>query len=213
VTVYFDTAGPTNTEAAVEAALDRLVALGLSDIVVASNTGATARAVLAGLARRTRKPAGARDAAGRGDPAPVDAPGVEGVNLVVVTHHVGFREPGQDEMGQATRAELSAAGARILTTTHLFAGVERAAMRKWSGIYPGGLIANTLRLFGEGTKVAVEIAVMALDAGLVPYGRDILAIGGTGRGADTALVVRPAHANSFFQTRILEFICRPRPTD
>lgn len=188
-TRYFEGYGPSNTRAAVKAALERATLLGLSDIVVASNTGATARAVLAGLAER---------------PLP-------GVNLVVVTHHVGFREPGGDEMDPAERAGLAAAGARLLTTTHLFGGVERAVTRKYGGLYPGGLIAHTLRMFGEGVKVAVEIAVMALDAGLIPYGRDVVAIGGTGRGADTALVVRPAHARTFFETRVVEVICRPRP--
>ncbi len=189
VTTYFERPGPQNTEEAVAAGLARAKGLGLGDVVVASNTGATARAVLRALA----------------------ASGPPNVNLVVVTHHVGFHEPGQDEMGEAARAELAAAGARILTTTHLFGGVERAVTRAFGGLYPGGLIANTLRLFGEGTKVAVEIAVMALDAGLIPYGRDILALGGTGRGADTALVVRPAHARVFFETRVVEVVCRPRP--
>jgi len=188
-TVYFDAPGPANTEAVVEAALGRAASLGLKDIVVASNTGVSAKAVLAGLERFK---SGA-------------------LNLVVVTHHVGFHEPGQDEMDVAERAELAAAGAKLLTTTHLFGGVERAVIRQFGGMYPGGLIANTLRLFGEGTKVAVEVSVMALDAGLIPYGRDVVAIGGTGRGSDTALIIRPAHARSFFETRIVEVICRPLP--
>lgn len=187
-TRYFAGPGLANTEAAVRAALDRARSLDLVDLVVASNTGRTARAVLAELEARP----------------------LRGVNLVVVTHHVGFREPGEDEMGATARAELAAAGARLLTTTHLFGGVERAVTRQHGGLYPGGLIASTLRMFGEGVKVAVEIAVMALDAGLVPYGRDVVAVGGTARGADTALVVRPAHARSFFETRVVEIICRPR---
>ncbi len=186
--ITFDAPGPANTAAAAQAAVARLRALDLRDVVVASNTGDAARAVLAALA-------GAAD----------------GYNLVVVTHHVGFREDGQDEMAPETRAELAAAGCRLLTTTHLFGGVERAVSRQFGGLYPGGLIANTLRLFGEGTKVAVEVAVMALDAGLIPHGRDVVALGGTGRGADTALVIRPAHARAFFSTRIVEVVCRPYP--
>lgn len=181
--------GPGGTEATARAAARRAAELGLADVVVASNTGATARAVLEAL----------REA------------GVDRPNLVVVTHHIGFRADGEDEMEPAARRELAAAGARLLTTTHLFGGVERAVTRQFGGLYPGGLIAQTLRLFGQGTKVAVEIAVMALDAGMIPHGRDIMAVGGSGRGADTALVVRPAHARSFFDTRVVEVICRPRP--
>lgn len=66
-----------------------------------------------------------------------------------------------------------------------------------SGVYPLLLIADTLKLFGQGTKVAVEVAVMAADAGALS-GQDIVAIGGSGRGADTALVLKPAHPNNFF---------------
>lgn len=179
-----------------EAVAARAGHLGIRDIVVASNQGEAARAILAALGR---------------DKATSDK--VAEFNVVVVSHHAGFREPGGDEMGPTVRSELAAAGARVLTTTHLFAGVERGVMRKFQGLYPAGIIANTLRLFGQGTKVAVEVAVMALDAGLIPFGRDIIAVGGTGRGADTALVIRPAHSNDFFATNILEHICRPRPKD
>ena len=81
--------------------------------------------------------------------------------------------------------------------------------KKYSGVYPVLLMADTLRLFGQGTKVAVEIAVMAADAGALS-GEDIISIGGTGRGADTALVLKPAHQNNFFDLRIREIICKPR---
>jgi hypothetical protein len=50
---------------------------------------------------------------------------------------------------------------------------------------------------------------MALGAGLIPYGKDVIAIAGTGAGADTAVVVRPAHSRQFFETRVREVICKP----
>jgi hypothetical protein len=113
-------------------------------------------------------------------------------------------------MSPETRERLKTQGAEVLTTTHLFANVERAVTNKFGGLYPGGLIAHALRMFSQGTKVAVEIAVMALDAGLIPYGEPVIAVGGTRRGADTALVLIPAHAHSIFDTQILEIICKPR---
>jgi hypothetical protein len=70
-------------------------------------------------------------------------------------------------------------------------------------------MADTLRLFGQGIKVAVEVAVMAADAGALT-GNDIISIGGSGRGADAALVLKPAHQNNFFDMRIREVICKPR---
>ena len=57
--------------------------------------------------------------------------------------------------------------------------------------------------------MCVEIAVMALDAGLIPYGKAVIAVGGTGRGADTAMVLLPSHAKTIFDTQILELICKP----
>ena len=70
-------------------------------------------------------------------------------------------------------------------------------------------MADTLRLFGQGIKVAVEVSVMAADAGTLT-GNDIIAVGGSGRGADAALVLKPAHQNNFFDMRIREVICKPR---
>jgi hypothetical protein len=82
--------------------------------------------------------------------------------------------------------------------------------KKFGTLQPLELIANTLRLLGEGTKVCVEIVVMAADAGLIPFDRDVIAIAGTDRGADTALVVKPANASTFFDLKVRETIAKPR---
>jgi hypothetical protein len=71
-------------------------------------------------------------------------------------------------------------------------------------------MAYALRIFGEGMKVACEIALMAADAGLVRTDEEVIAIAGTGRGADTAVVLVPANAHTFFDLRILEILCKPR---
>ena len=44
------------------------------------------------------------------------------------------------------------------------------------------VVANTLRIFGQGMKVACEITLMAADAGLVRTDEDVIAIGGTSHG-------------------------------
>ncbi|MEW6307721.1 MAG: pyruvate kinase alpha/beta domain-containing protein [Bacillota bacterium] len=181
MTIYWEQAGHVNTAATAKAAATRCRELGLTHLVVASNTGATARHFLG-----------------------------QGLTVVMVTHHVGFKGPGVDELEPAVRAELAAAGVKILTTTHLFGNVERAVIGKFGGAYPGALIAGALRAFGEGTKVCLEIAVMALDAGLIPYGVDVVAVAGSGGGADTAIVVRPAHARDYFDTWVPEIIAKPR---
>ncbi|MEJ2738360.1 MAG: hypothetical protein P8105_00705, partial [Dehalococcoidia bacterium] len=72
------------------------------------------------------------------------------------------------------------------------------------------IIAQTLRIFGEGIKVVCEIALMAADAGLVNTGQDVVCIGGTGHGADTAVVLQPVNAQRFLDLKIKEIICKPR---
>ncbi|NMA54920.1 MAG: hypothetical protein GX952_03175 [Firmicutes bacterium] len=177
----WEQSGKENTEATVKAALTRAYKLGLEYAVVASNTGTTAARFLE-----------------------------SGLKTVCVTHQVGFRAPGDDEMPAAVRQELLDKGVKLLTTTHLFRGVSRGIVHAYGGYDPGIVISDTLRLFGQGTKVAVEIAVMALDAGLIPYGHDIVSVAGTGRGADTALILRPAHSGQFLETKIREIICKPK---
>jgi hypothetical protein len=87
--------------------------------------------------------------------------------------------------------------------------VERAIRKDFGTIQPLKPIANVLRLFGEGTKVCVEIVLMAADAGLIRLHRDIVAIGGSGQAADTALRVRPANSARFFDLKLGEVIAKP----
>jgi len=70
-------------------------------------------------------------------------------------------------------------------------------------------MANLLRIFGQGTKVCVEIALMAADAGLVGMGERVITVAGTGRGADTALVITGATTHNLRDMRVNEIICRP----
>ena len=181
---FWDKSGPENTAATVSEALRAARARALGRIVAASCTGRTIRELLAL------------------DPA--------GTEIVCVTHHVGFAGPGVDEMSRETRAELEARGVKLHTATHALAGVDRTLRLKFGGVSPPEILAGALRMFGQGVKVCAEIAIMALDAGLVPYGAEIVAIGGTGKGADTGCVVRPAHSNDVLETRIVEILCRPR---
>ncbi len=186
---HWESGGKHNTEGTASVALERANALGIADIVVATNTGYTMDVLL-----RLKDEL---------------YPGVD-LNLVAVTHHVGFRDPGEDEMPDEKRQEYADRGISVLTTTHLFANVERSITTEFGGLYPGGIVSATLRMFGQGTKVCLEIATMALDAGMIPYGREVMVLGGSGGGADTAMILRPAHAKNFFDTEVMEVVCRPR---
>jgi len=74
----------------------------------------------------------------------------------------------------------------------------------------GEIIAGVLRVFGQGMKVVCEIALMAADSGLVRVDEDIIAVGGTGGGADTAVVLRPVNGQNFFDLKVKEILCKPR---
>ena len=124
-----------------------------------------------------------------------------GYNVVVVTHSTGFVGPDIQELKAENRERILKAGGKILTTTHAFGGLARARSDQ--------IVANTLRIFGQGVKVAVEIAIMAADSGLVSVNEDVISIGGTGGGADTALVLRPANVQDFFDVKVHEIICKP----
>lgn len=59
-------------------------------------------------------------------------------------------------------------------------------------------------------KVGCEITLMAADAGFINTEKDAISISGTGRGADTALVLKPANTQSFFDLKVKEILCKPR---
>ena len=97
----------------------------------------------------------------------------------------------------------------MLTTTHAFTGIGGAMRKRFNMYLLGDVIANTLRIFGQGMKVVCEIALMAVDAGLIRTDEDAIAIAGSGRGADTAVVLKPVNAMDFFDMRVKEILCKP----
>jgi len=129
--------------------------------------------------------------------------------LVVVTHSTGFREPNSQELTAENRAAIEAVGATILTAQHAFGGVGRAVRKKLGTYQIDEIIAYTLRTFCQGIKVCAEMALMAADAGLARVGEPTLVIAGAGRGADTAVLLLPTHAQTFFDLRFLEVLCMP----
>ena len=65
---------------------------------------------------------------------------------------------------------------------------------------------QTLKFAAErGRELGLTEAVVATSTG-----NDIVSIGGSGSGADAALILKPAHQNNFFDMRIREVVCKPR---
>jgi len=183
--IYFDKAGPQNTDHCLQI-VRRLVEDGCHKyVVVASTTGAT------GLKA---------------------AETVHALNaqLIVVTHSAGFQKPHIHELDPEMARAIQALGAQIYTGTILTHSLETGLAQKYSGMYPTTLIAETLRRFGQGVKVGCEIVMEACDSGLVPEGEEVIAVGGTGRGADSVILVRSAVSKRFLDLKVLEILAKPR---
>ena len=182
--VYFRRPGRANTARTLGLVRARAEALGIRQVLVATTTGATGVQAAQELA---------------------------GLDVIAVTHSTGFREPDTQELTDENRAAIVAAGAQVLTCTHSFGGVGRAVRKKLGTYETEEIIAFTLRTFCEGIKVVAEIALMAADGGLVSTTDPVIAIAGTGRGADTAVVLKPSNAQTFFDLQFVEIICMPSP--
>jgi hypothetical protein len=180
--LYYSERGEANTEQTLHEAKIRAEELGITDIVVASTRGNTAIQAIKIF---------------------------QGFNVVIVPHVTGLREVGVQEMSDAMQQKIQAAGGIVVIATHAFSGVNRAIQAKFDTMFPVGIIAQTLRMFGQGMKVVVEIVAMATDAGVIPVDTDVIAIAGSGRGADTAVVVSPANAHRLFDMVIKEIIVKP----
>ncbi|UCD22278.1 MAG: hypothetical protein JSW22_01170 [Chloroflexota bacterium] len=181
--VYFPEPGSVNTEKTLKIAKRRAEELGIKSVVIASTSGETG---LKALKMFTN------------------------YRVVVVTHAAGFPTADVQELTQSSKSEILEKRGMLLTATHAFGGVGRAVRRRFNTYQVDEIIAHTLRVFGQGTKVACEIALMAADAGLIRTDEEIISIGGTGSGADTALVIKPAHTHDFFQLQVQEILCKPR---
>ncbi len=184
-TLVFERAGEHNTDATLQLVKDRALALGVKQVVVASSHGHTARRAHALLA-----------------PA--------GIQIIAVSICHSWESEGW-VMAAETKAELAGMGVTVHTGIHALGdGVGSAFSDKFGGRVPQEIVRDTLYRFSQGMKVAVECALMAADAGLLDMGQEVIAVGGTGSGADTAIVCKPAYPRTFHELEIREVLAKPR---
>ncbi len=181
-TTYFENPGKENTEEVLRIVKQRAEELGIKTIVLASTGGATAVKATEVLG---------------------------GFKIIAVSHLTGYSTPNSQQFTEENRKIVEGKGGVVLTTTHLFSGLSSAMRTKYNTYIIGDIVANTLRILGQGMKVVCEIAVMAADSGLVRTDEDVIAIGGTSRGADTAVVLRPVNSGDFFDLKVKEILCKP----
>jgi hypothetical protein len=103
-TVYFESKGKLNTEKTIQLAYKRATELGITQIVIATNSGHTP--LKAAKLFKTER-------------------------IIAVTHSTGFREIGMQELSIESRKQLEEIpNITILTTTHAFGGVGRSVRMK-----------------------------------------------------------------------------------
>ena len=183
--IYFEKTGSENTNACLEVVRNALRENKYKHVVVASTGGDTGLLFSEELEN-------------------------SGINLVIVTHSAGFKEPNTVEVSEDIRKKIEQNGAKVFTGSMLTHSLETSLASKFGGSYPTLIIANSLRRFGEGAKVCCEIVMMATDAGLIPEGEEVLAVAGTARGADTVMVIKSAVSKRFLDLRVLEILAKPR---
>jgi uncharacterized protein len=139
----------------------------------------------------------------RGDTARAAAASFEGtgLQLVVIPWQYGFRDT--QPFPQELVADLERKGHRVHFGTMLFHTDDLY------GIKTPQVMANLLRIFGQGIKVCVEIIMMACDGGRIEQGERIIVVGGSKGGADTAVVASAAPSNKMTALHIHEIICKP----
>lgn len=182
---YFDKEGNDYTDELIMAIKDKLgIAPNIKRILIASATGESALKLY--------------DAVG------------EDVEIINVTHHMGFSGANESDISQEMIEQLESVGIKTYFGSHAFSGAARGVTNKYGGYSPLDVVADTFRMFSHGIKVGAEISIMAADAGLIPVGEEIMAVGGRAHGVDSAVILTPVNAKNLFDLKIHEIIAMPR---
>lgn len=183
---YFEEQGNDYTDELIKAVRDKLEATDdIKRILIASSTGASALKLYGAVEEF-------------------------GVEIINVTHNMGFSAPNEADISQEMIEKLEDVGIRTFIGSHAFSGAARGVTNKYGGYSPLDIVADTLRMFSHGVKVSAEISIMAADAGLVPVGEKIIAIGGRGHGVDTAVILTPVNSKDLFSMKFHEIITMPK---
>lgn len=184
---YFEKGGPQNTDKALEIAKKYADQFNIKDIVLASTTGTVAEKASQIF-------------------------NLNEYNVVIITHAYYFVNSNtRQEFPEEKLEELRNKGLIIHIGTHAMSGIERGLrINKEAWIFVDMLAKMLGWQFSQGVKVCIEIASTVVDAGLIPnLDRDIITVGGTGRGADTVCLIKPAPTSEFKNLRVKAIFAKP----
>lgn len=171
---YFESPGEENTDFVVEAVKNYIERHGTKDVVVASTSGTTALKFAKALNKKAR--------------------------IICVSEGAYRREWGYQYpcMDPKIKKELEDMGVVVIDRIlYVFHG-SLYELSNYSFPTPESIFKDALYAFGQGMKVAVEVVIIATESGLIEPFKDVIGVGGSGRGADTAIVVRSTYAGTVF---------------
>ena len=191
--IYFEQPGTGNTAAVVEAVVQRCAEGDIQTVVAASTSGYTTLALSEALQEQAD------------------------VTLIHVGHGARVREWGEEypTLKPEPRRELVERGVIVADPISYVFHNSILEFSRWKTPSAEDIVRDTLYAFGQGLKVAVEVVLMAVAAGFLDPFQDVIAVGGTERGADTAIVVRATYPNHALsedeekRLRIREILCMP----
>lgn len=182
---YFDEEGNDYTNELIMAVKDKLdISENIKTILIASATGESALKLYNGIG--------------------------DDVKIINITHHMGFGGSNKSDISAEMIEKLEKVGIKTYFGSHALSGAARGVTNKYGGYSPLDIVADTLRMFSHGIKVAAEISLMAADAGLVDVGEEIIAIGGRGHGVDSAVILTPVNSKDLFDLKFHEILTMPR---
>jgi len=195
--IYFESPGPPNTDKVVEAVKERLKEGDIKHVVVASISGGTALKVAEDL----------QDMA-------VSVVCVSGCPSWLVMSGVEY-----PFVRGETRKKLERLNVSIVdkTPSTLSGDTIDYGIARYGYIPASWVMAETLEAVGGyGLKTAVEAILMATDCAAVPPSTNVIALAGTDKGADTAIVAKSAFSPWVFSSdsarrfQVFEIFAMPR---
>lgn len=189
---YFDEPGEHNTDDVIEAVKRRLSTTGIKCVVVASTRGKTAVKFAEALGKQAK---------------------IIAVSEPQYVKEWGSKWPLMDPVYKKRLEEL---GVTILDKVPYVFHSSILENSKWTQVTPEILLRETLYTLGQGFKVAVEVTMIAVSCGVLEPYQDVIGVGGTSRGADTAIVLRATYPATAFskdpnkRLEIREIIAMPR---
>ncbi len=189
---YFEEPGEQNTDDVVEAVMRRVDQTGIKNVLVASDSGKTALKFAEALREKAKVY------------CVCQGPILREWNIPWPTIKPEYRK------------RLEELDAMILNRVPFFFHNSIYTGAKWDEMSPEKLVKETLYLFGQGLKVAIEVVLIATMCGYLDPFQEVIGVGGSSRGADTAVVVRATYPTAIFskdpqkKLEIREIIAMPR---